>query len=568
MTYFEVIREKIMTIQTALDARKQLGRLFLKRMPAKLRQCAMLLKKGDQKHWPAELTQKLQTQIDRLLKSCSNFELEEPVKLLTQIQSFFNESLDSALTPDSAEVLTLINALIIMASRQDRLDIVQEKPDLADTVRQTADASAQDYSDQEPLDKANIELLEKLLPTVDRPVLLMLAPSAQSTLVEALQLFGYRCKLLKQLDELSATCEIEQPLGIIMPLPHNPDESQFLKKIAQNCSVPFIFYATMDTLENRLMSVRSGGKGFVISPLDPQEIIIQLDRISTPLHDDPLRILVVEDSRSQGVFCVRTLKKVGMEPRWVEQPSELMSAIQEFQPELILMDMQLPDCNGIELAQILQQHPDTSNIPVIYLSAEDDEQKRQQALATAGEGFLPKPVQAEPLVNAVRHRAMRYRLTKELQESDQLTGLINRNSFRKEIEASISKSHRDAVGFCIVLVEIKGLDALRKGKGEAAAERLTLAMANLLRQRVRCSDQVARIQDGRFGILFFDCHIADAENVMQAIVGLWERLMQTMVMSAETSFIWSTTEFAGKNGQDIYTETLKTLLQQTNDADS
>ncbi len=556
-----------MTVQSSLDAKKQLGRLFKKRMPAKLRQCSMMLKNGDEKHWPADISKKLHFQIDRLCKSCTNFDLDEPLKLLRQVDSLFKQSLEHASVPDPEKIAQLAKDLIRMASNQDRLDIIDDKclePGQLEQKKTNASGLLPEETivgeQEDPLDDANQAILEKLMPSSDRPVLLMLSPSAKDTLIDALQLFGYRCKLIQQPDELEDTCEIEQPLCIIMPLPHDPLQSKKYLNISKDCSVPFIFYTTMDTLENRLMCVRSGGKGFVISPLDPQEIIVQLDRISTPLHDDPLRVLVIEDSRSQGVFCVRTLKKVGMMPKWVENPQQLMSAVQQFQPELILMDMQLPDCNGIELAQILQQHPDCSDIPVIYLSAEDDEAKRQQALATAGEGFLPKPVQAEALVQAVRHRAMRYRLSRLLQESDQLTGLINRNSFRKEIDAAVSKSHRDEVGFCIVLAEIKGLDQLRQGKGEAAAERLTLAMANLLRQRVRCSDQVARVQDGRFGLLFYDCQVEDAENVMNAIMNLWQKLMKTMIMSTETTFFWTTNKFDGENGQELYPQALKTLL--------
>ncbi len=561
-----------MTIQSTTDAKKQLGRLFLKRMPAKLRQCAHLLEQGEEKQWSADSTQKLQLQINRLIKSCHNFELEEHLKILNKTQQLFNHALQHAIVPDPEQIRVLSTELINMASTQDKLDIIEKeqvKPSIhlipmTPAIKpETSETKAtEEIHEDTALDQASIDILSKLMPTHDRPVLLILTPSAKEHIVESLQLFGYRCKLLQQSLELEATCQLEQPLAIIMPLPHSDEESESLRRIAQQSSTSFIFYTTMDTLKNRLKGVRSGGKGFLISPLESQEIILQLDRISTPLHDDPLRILVVEDSRSQGLFCVRTLKKVGMSPMWVDDPEQLMASIQQFQPELILMDMQLPDCNGIELAQILQQHSATSNIPVIYLSAEDDHEKRAQALSTAGEGFLSKPVQAEPLVKAVRHRAMRYRQTRELQESDQLTGLINRSAFRKEIDASISKALRDEVRFCIVLAEITGLDELRQGKGEAATERLTLAMANLLHQRVRCSDQVARILDGRFGILFHDCQLSDAENVMQAISALWKKLIQALVITSETSFVWTTNQFDGDNANELYPDALKQLLNK------
>jgi len=95
------------------------------------------------------------------------------------------------------------------------------------------------------------------------------------------------------------------------------------------------------------------------------------------------------------------LEGSGMVTMTVNNPLEVMEPLVEFKPDLILTDMYMPGCNGMELASTIRQIGHAFSIPIIFLSSETDIGKQFQAMRTGGDEFLTKPVEPENLIAAV-----------------------------------------------------------------------------------------------------------------------------------------------------------------------
>jgi CheY-like chemotaxis protein len=78
-----------------------------------------------------------------------------------------------------------------------------------------------------------------------------------------------------------------------------------------------------------------------------------------------------------------------------------LAAIKRRHPSLVLLDMQLPDIDGLELLRHLQADPDTADIPVIVVSADATEARVSQAIATGATHYLTKPVNVPVFLSAV-----------------------------------------------------------------------------------------------------------------------------------------------------------------------
>ncbi|MEO7934739.1 MAG: response regulator [Dokdonella sp.] len=128
-----------------------------------------------------------------------------------------------------------------------------------------------------------------------------------------------------------------------------------------------------------------------------------------------LRVLVFEDDRSQAVYCEAVLRKQGVNVRIASNTLSALADIREFAPDLILMDLNMPGINGMQITAMIREQADLSLLPVVFLTGEQSESSRYDALRAGGDDYLTKPVRPRHLVTAVVTRARRARaLSKQL----------------------------------------------------------------------------------------------------------------------------------------------------------
>jgi CheY-like chemotaxis protein len=109
-------------------------------------------------------------------------------------------------------------------------------------------------------------------------------------------------------------------------------------------------------------------------------------------EEEPVyRVLVVEDSKTASTIIRRTLSEGGIESLAIARPQEVLTSLQTFDPELILMDMYMPGCTGVEVTRVIRQHAEFLSTPVVYLSADTNVALQVDALRLGGDHFLTKP---------------------------------------------------------------------------------------------------------------------------------------------------------------------------------
>lgn len=114
------------------------------------------------------------------------------------------------------------------------------------------------------------------------------------------------------------------------------------------------------------------------------------------------KVLIVDDSISLARYAEIVLEQAGMVPVVVTDAARVLETLDQIKPDLVLLDLQMPGRGGRELAEAIREHDAFAHIPIIFLSAERDLRKREEALSAGGDDFLEKPVKAVDLVNAVK----------------------------------------------------------------------------------------------------------------------------------------------------------------------
>jgi CheY-like chemotaxis protein len=114
-------------------------------------------------------------------------------------------------------------------------------------------------------------------------------------------------------------------------------------------------------------------------------------------------ILVVEDSPTQLLGLRLLLEEHGLQVAWADTGLKGVDIAQELQPDLIILDLRLPDINGLQVAEQLKDSPDTASIPIILMTRFGDTELMQQALQMGISEYIPK----DPFADAVLIETLR-----------------------------------------------------------------------------------------------------------------------------------------------------------------
>ena len=114
----------------------------------------------------------------------------------------------------------------------------------------------------------------------------------------------------------------------------------------------------------------------------------------------PVRALVVDDESSISDLVAIALKYEKFEVRTAASGQQAVTAAAEFDPDIIILDIMLPDFDGIEVMRRIRA--DNLDIPVLFLTAKDDVQDRIAGLTAGGDDYVTKPFSIEELVARIR----------------------------------------------------------------------------------------------------------------------------------------------------------------------
>ncbi len=318
--------------------------------------------------------------------------------------------------------------------------------------------------------------------------------------------FNYTCISCNSLEEILETIHNnethEKFNAIILDTEFCPtNEPEQLKEISK--TIPIIFISEHDDVATRLFAVKAGSQAYFVRPLEFTSLIEKIDHVVTPPSESPpFRILIIEDSRTQANIVRLHLEQAGMITEIIMDPLKVIDVLNDFQPDLILLDLYMPTCSGIELAKVIRQHDPFVGIPIVFLSAEDDTDKQLIAISGGGDDFLTKPITPHHLIGAVIARAVRSRTLRSEMSEDSLTGLLNHTRILEQLDLEIARAKRNKDPLSFAMIDIDHFKMVNDSHGHPVGDRVIKGLARLLKQRLRKMDSIGRYGGEEFAIIF------------------------------------------------------------------
>jgi len=114
------------------------------------------------------------------------------------------------------------------------------------------------------------------------------------------------------------------------------------------------------------------------------------------------KVLIVEDEESISTLLDYNLAREDFDTRIAVDGEDALLKLQEFHPDIVVLDWMLPKVSGIEVCRRIRQNPDTKNLPIIMLTARSEEADRIRGLETGADDYLTKPFSTAELIARVR----------------------------------------------------------------------------------------------------------------------------------------------------------------------
>jgi diguanylate cyclase (GGDEF)-like protein len=272
-------------------------------------------------------------------------------------------------------------------------------------------------------------------------------------------------------------------------------------KASKEVDTSLLFVSALTDMDTRLAAVRVGGDAFVVAPFEQNELMDTVDRLMDTGMKAPIRVLIVEDNDEFINITSRAIEDAGMMYKVARNPVETQNALTSFVPELILMDITMPDCTGQELSDVILQQEQYVGTPVIFLSEERRQQGRIDDVRNGSYNFMAKPVDITKLTGMIREQALKYRSMRSRMVKDSLTGLNNHSMTRRLLERQIDNARRMKSPLSFAMIDIDHFKRVNDTYGHAMGDQVLRSLSRLLKQRFRSNDVVGRLGGEEFGIV-------------------------------------------------------------------
>ena len=239
----------------------------------------------------------------------------------------------------------------------------------------------------------------------------------------------------------------------------------------------------------------------------------------------PSRVLVVEDSPVQAERLAQVLAAEGFQVQVAGDAAEAIRRVRTDPPDLVLLDMILPDMSGLEVLRIIKARPDEQFIPVILLSVKSDLDSRVTGLRMGADDFLAKPF-AEAEVRARAGAMLRIKTLQDqlrtakrecerLSVTDGLTGIYNRRHFEERLREEFSRSQRHGASLSLIMLDLDHFKALNDGHGHPFGDRVLRETAELISTSIRDHDICGRYGGEEFAIVLPSTNLQGAAAVAE-----------------------------------------------------
>jgi DNA-binding response OmpR family regulator len=248
--------------------------------------------------------------------------------------------------------------------------------------------------------------------------ILLLIMDEESELTQQLAVtaaaWGMQTAIACTLSQIKDFLQQKSPAVVLISLSFPQDNRlQLLQAIQhQMPSLPIIAIIEKGDFKDRLELIHQGVNLILEYPVTAVQVIETVTQVLQN-SGSGAKILIVDDDPQVLVALKIALEPWNFQITTLNQSPQLWQLLEEVKPDLLILDVEMPEINGIEICQLLRSAPRWQQLPVLFLTVHQDEKTEHQAFAIGADDYITKPVVGAELANRILNRLLRSRQTRQ-----------------------------------------------------------------------------------------------------------------------------------------------------------
>jgi len=238
------------------------------------------------------------------------------------------------------------------------------------------------------------------------------------------------------------------------------------------------------------------------------------------------KIFIVEDNKKDAAFLQAILEKAGYAVINAPDGKTAFEMLEKYQPDIIILDLLLPDIDGFEICKRLRSEERFLSIPILFLTSSVNLDNKLLGLQLGAADFLDKGCDKRELLlrlkNLLRYKKQ-YDEIVRLSVVDSLTHVYNRRYFQHRLMDEFERGRRYAREFCCVIVDVDNFKIINDTFGHPVGDDVLRHIAAILRRNIRAADVLCRYGGDEFGLLLPETNFPGAFVIVERVRSIVEK---------------------------------------------
>lgn len=362
-----------------------------------------------------------------------------------------------------------------------------------------------------------------------RPVIAIIDDQKQVglSIVDILKDFSFQTKYFASIADFKHSGNVSGVdlvlLDVVLPGVSQKEVFEFAKQLKQS-DIEVICCSSNFDFDVRLLAVRANVSDYVVKPVNTYVLIEKIGRVLGLQYHRKHHVVIVDDQETMGSFYKTVLEQVGCNVTFFSDPVELFTSLEDSRPDMFLLDLMMPDVNGLEVAQMIRQEHKFDFAPILFITGDDTLDSRLQAIDVGADDVIQKSESVQSITRQILTRLDRASKVKAFVAKDPLTGVLNHGQIVEESNSFIRTIHRRDAIASMAVIDVDHFKSVNDNYGHLVGDRVLSALGQILSNSVRESDKVGRYGGEEFILIFEDCTVEDAKNKVEQIKQQFEKL--------------------------------------------